>query len=473
MKTEEYKTSARRVGDWVADYVGGVERYPIAARTKPGEIAAQIPGAAPEAGEPMAAILRDFEDIILPGITHWQHPSFFGYFPANSSPPSVLAETLTAALGVISFNWDASPAATELEERMMEWLRQATGLPEAFTGMIQGSASEATLIALLTARERTLGFETNESGLSGAGRLMTYCSEEAHSSVEKAIRIAGLGSANLRRIATDDDFAMDPAALDQRIRADIAAGARPVCVIATLGTTGVAAFDPLRPIGEVCRRHGVWLHVDAAWAGSALILEDQRWMIDGVELADSFLFNPHKWLFTNFDCTAYFVQDTRALTRTLGIDPEYLKTAATGVTNYRDWSIPLGRRFRALKLWFVLRAYGLEGLRTRIRCHIDMARGLARKIAGEPDFELLAEPRLALLCFRYRPANTDDDRHIDELNRDLMARVNQSGEAYLSHTVIAGRFAIRFSIGQTATEQRHVDAAWELIKSCARDKVRS
>ncbi|MFQ5533787.1 MAG: pyridoxal phosphate-dependent decarboxylase family protein [Sphingomonadales bacterium] len=468
MDNQEFTKHLHAVGEWIARYQREVEGYPVCAQTRPGALKAGLPVSPPRTGEAMEAILEDFQDLVMPGITHWQHPSYFGYFPANASPPSVLAEMLTAGLGVIAFNWEASPAATELEERMMEWLRQAIGLPGNFTGVIQSTASEATLCALLTARERLCGFTTNETGLQGAGRLTAFCSDEAHSSVDKAMRIAGLGSVNLRKVPTDTAFAMSPEALEAAIRDDIEQGARPVCVIATLGATGTSGFDSLTAIGEICRRHDVWLHVDAAWAGSALVLEDCRWMIEGIEHADSFLFNPHKWLLTNFDCTAYFVRDTTALTNTLGITPEYLKTSAGDVTDFRDWGVPLGRRFRALKLWFVLRAYGLEGLQHHIRGHIAMAQELGARIEAEPDFELVVPPRLALLCFRYCPNRSYDDEHIDELNQRLLASVNASGKTYLTHARARGHYVIRFAIGQTFTEPRHVDAAWRLITSLAR-----
>ena len=444
----------------MADYLANVESYPVRARVEPGEIAASLADAAPESGEPIEAIFCDFESLVLPGMTHWQHPNFFAYFPANSSPPSVLAEMLTAALGAQCMSWQTSPAATELETRMMEWLRAMIGLPEDFRGVIQDTASAATLCAIVTARERA----------AGAGEFTVYCSAEAHSSIEKGARIAGLGRDSVRKIAVDDRFAMVPLALDDVIRADIAAGRRPLCVVATLGTTGTSGFDPLRPIGEICRRHGIWLHVDAAWAGSALVAPEHRWMIDGVEGADSFVFNPHKWLLTNFDCSAYFVRDPEALVRAFEILPEYLKTAEDDrVVNYRDWGVPLGRRFRALKLWFVIRSYGVEGLRQHIRTHIEMAQELAGEIAQSEDFEILAPATLSLFCFRYRPRGIDDPAQIDALNQDLLDRLNDSGALFLTHTRIGGALAIRFCVGQTATERRHVAAAWRCIQQTARN----
>lgn len=469
MSPDEFRRHAHAMVDWMADYIDGVEDRPVMSPAAPGDVAGRLAQAPPDEGEPMEAIFRDFERVVLPGITHWQHPSFFAFFPANSSPPSVLAEMLTAALGAQGMIWQTSPAATELETRVMDWLRQMTGLPDGFTGVIQDTASSATLCALLTARERATGWRGNAEGLNRLGPLNVYCSTEAHSSVEKDVRIAGLGDGNLRKIQVDDAFAMVPDALDEAIRADLAAGRTPACVVATLGATGASGFDPLRAVGEVCRRHGVWLHVDAAWAGSALVLPEQRWMIDGVEHADSFVFNPHKWLFTNFDCSAYFVRDAGALVRTFEILPEYLKTAVGArVINYRDWGIPLGRRFRALKLWFVIRSYGIEGLRARIRAHIALAQSMAREVEAEADFELLAPARLALFCFRYRPRGMDDAEALDTLNETLVARLNESGALYLTHTRIDGAYALRFCVGQTNTRQRHVAAAWRLIQETAR-----
>ncbi|MFQ5785814.1 MAG: pyridoxal phosphate-dependent decarboxylase family protein [Alphaproteobacteria bacterium] len=469
MTPDEFRRHAHTFVDWMADYLETVERYPVRARVGPGDIAARLPEDPPETGEPMEAIFRDFETIVMPGITHWQHPGFFAYFPCNSSPPSVLAEMLTATLGVQGMLWQTSPAATELEIRVLDWLRRMTGLSEGLAGVIQDTASSATLCALVSARERATQGRGNAAGLGSAGVLTTYCSAEAHSSVEKDIGIAGLGRENLRAIPVDETFALRPEALDAAIRDDRAAGRTPVCVVATLGTTGVSGFDPLRAIGEICRRHDIWLHVDAAWAGAALLLPEQRWMIDGVEHADSIVLNPHKWLLTNLDCSAYFVRDPRALTRSFAILPEYLKTAeGDHVVDFRDWGVPLGRRFRALKLWFVIRSYGVAGLREMIAGHIAMAQALADEVAANDDFEVLAPARLALFCFRYRPPGLDDEARLDALNRRLLDAINAGGTAYFTQTLVGGRFAIRFCVGQTRTERRHVEAAWRCIHETAR-----
>jgi len=469
MELDEFRGHAHRLVDWMADYLTGIERYPVRAQVEPGAIADQLPASPPEGGEPLERIFADFERILMPGITHWQHPSFFAYFPANSSPPSVLAEMLTATLAAQCMLWQTSPAATELETRVLDWLRQMIGLPAGFAGVIQDSASSATLCAVLVARERATDWQANEQGLAGAPRLCFYASEEAHSSVEKAIRIAGLGRRSLRLIATDADFAMRPEALEAAIRADLREGLLPAGVVATLGTTGVGAIDPLRPIGQVCREHELYLHVDAAWAGSALLLEEQRRMLEGFDAVDSFVFNPHKWLLTNFDCSAHFVRDPAALIRTLSVLPAYLTSRESGaVIDYRDWSVPLGRRFRALKLWFVIRSYGVERLRAMLREHIAWTAELAGWIGAEPDFELTSPPSLALLSFRYRPPAADQDELLDRLNQRLLQALNDGGRVYLTQNRLRGRYVIRFTIGQLHTTQEHVRRAWQEVRATAR-----
>ena len=469
MDSNEFRRHAHEFVDWMADYLATVEALPVRSQVTPGEIAAKLSPGPPLEGEAMEAIFHDFRHDVPPGITHWQHPNFFAYFPANSSPPSLLAEMLTATIGAQCMMWQTSPAATEMETRVLDWLRQMTGLPEGFVGVIQDSASTAILCAILTARERATEWRGNRDGLAGLPALTVYCSAETHSATEKGARIAGIGTANVRKLPVDASFAMRPEALEAALAADLAAGRQPVCVVATLGATGSGGIDRLAPIGEVCRRHGVFLHVDAAWAGSALILPEYRWMLDGIEHVDSLVFNPHKWLLTNFDCSAHFVRDADALVRTLTILPEFLKGPETGsVIDYRDWSVPLGRRFRALKLWFVIRSYGVEGLQAMLRKHIDLARAAAAELAAEADFEVLAPARLALFCLRYRPAGVDDAVALDRLNETLINRLNDSGRVYLTQTRLNGTYVIRFQVGQTATERRHVAAALELIRDTAR-----
>lgn len=469
MTNEEFRRHAHAFVDWMADYLANVERYPVRAQVKPGEIAARLAEAPPELGESVETIFRDFETHVMPGITHWQHPSFFAYFPANSSPPSVLAEMLTATLGAQCMLWQTSPAATEMERRVTDWLRQMIGLPAGFAGVIQDSASSAILCAILTARERATGWRVNEDGVGAVRPLAVYTSEEAHSATEKGVKIAGLGRRNLRKIPADERFAMVPGALEETIVADLAAGVTPVCVVASIGTTGAGGIDPLRAIGEICARYGIFLHVDAAWAGSALILPEYRWMIDGIEYVDSFVFNPHKWLLTNFDCSAHFVRDPGVLVRTLSIMPEFLKSReGNQVIDYRDWSIPLGRRFRALKLWFVIRSYGIDGLRRLLARHIAWCQELAKEVAAAPDFELLSPAILALFCFRYHPGGVDDETELDRLNQLLLERLNDSGGLYLTQNRVKGKYAIRLTVGQTSTERRHVQTAWERIQETAR-----
>jgi aromatic-L-amino-acid decarboxylase len=467
MEHEEFRREAHRLVDWMADYLAEIERYPVRAQVKPGEIAARLPAAPPVAAEPFADIVADFERIVLPGMTHWQHPNFFAYFPGNSSPPSVLAEMLTATLGAQCMLWQTSPAATEMETRVLDWLRQMIGLPEGFAGVIQDSASSATLCAILCARERATDWRANEEGLGACPTLTFYTSEEAHSSVEKAITIAGLGRRQLRPIPTDETFAMRPELLDAAVREDRAQGLVPAGVVASLGATGVGAIDPLRPIAEICRAQNLYLHVDAAWAGSALLLEEQRWMIDGIGTADSFVLNPHKWLLTNFDCSAHFVRAPDQLVRTLSILPHYLASRETDVIDYRDWGVPLGRRFRALKLWFVIRAYGVARLQAMLREHIALAQELASQIEAAPDFEITTPANLALLTFRHRPPGLDEPA-IDALNERLLHALNDSGRLYLTQTRVRGRYVIRFAIGQRTTTRQHVQQAWQLIIETAR-----
>ncbi|PPR18832.1 MAG: L-2,4-diaminobutyrate decarboxylase [Alphaproteobacteria bacterium MarineAlpha9_Bin7] len=469
MDIDEFRRAGHELVDWMADYLRDIENYPVRARATPGEVLAQLPSTPPAKSASFDEIFDDFKEIVVPGMTHWQHPSFFAYFPANSSPASVLAEMITATLGAQCMSWETSPAATELEQCTMEWLRQMIGLPSDFEGVIQDSASTATLCAILSAREQASKWRANENGLRRENNMVVYGSSECHSSVEKAVKIAGLGRQNFHKVSVDDSFGMDPHALANDIMADKASGKTPICVVAALGSTGSSAIDPLLSIADICRRNNLWLHVDAAWAGAALIDPKYRWMIAGIEQVDSFVFNPHKWLFTNFDCSAYFVRAPEALLKTLSILPEYLKSqGGDDVRNYRDWSVPLGRRFRSLKLWFVIRSYGVARLRQMIQAHIELAQELAAQIDMEDDFERLAPTPLALVCFRYRPAGVDPKWKLDALNEALVENINLSGAAYLTHTRLRGAYAIRISIGQTTTERRHVEDLWKLIKKTAR-----
>ncbi|MBD3257374.1 aminotransferase class V-fold PLP-dependent enzyme [candidate division GN15 bacterium] len=469
MTHDDFRRHAHQLVDWMADYLEHVRDYPVLPNVQPRDIINQLPDAAPDQAESFDQVVRDFQQLIMPGMTHWQHPSYFAYFPANSSPPSVLAEMLTATLAAQCMIWQTSPAAAELEEQMMVWLREMCGLPTQWTGVIQDTASTATLCSILMAREQYSEHGVNQRGLQGQPRMAVYCSAETHSSIEKAVRIAGLGSEYLRKIPVDDKFALRPDLLLEAIERDKAKGVVPLCAVATIGTTGSTAIDPLRAMGEICREHDVWLHVDAAFAGTAMLLPEMRWMIDGAELADTYVFNPHKWMFTNFDCSAYFVRDPEALKSTFEILPEYLKTERDReVNNYRDWGIPLGRRFRALKLWFVVRSYGVDGLKDKVRHHIGMAQALSREIEAAEDFEMMAPAPLNLLCFRYHPQSTDDDIELDRLNANLLAELNQTGKMFATHTKLDGRYVIRLCIGQTQVTQADVDRAWDLIQRTAR-----
>ena len=473
MNHETFRAVAHQVVDWMADHLRDVEALPVVPDVAPGEIRAALPAAPPEGAEPFEAIWSDFLRIVVPGMTHWNHPGWFAYFPANHSPPAILAEMAVTALGAQCMSWQTSPAATELEQVCMDWLRQLLGLPDAFTGVIQDTASSSTLVALLSARERATdhGFARDGARTPGADRLMVYTSTEAHSSVLKAARLAGFGQDHVRRVAVDEAFAMRPDRLAQAMEADRAAGLVPACVVATVGTTSSAAVDPLPAIAQLCEAHGAWLHVDGAYGGAAAILPERRHLFDGVERADSLVMNPHKWLMTSFDCSAYFVRDPAHLVRSFGTSPEYLKTAADDqVANFRDWGIPLGRRFRALKLWFVLRSYGAEGLRALLRRHIELAAWFAAQIDASDDLLCVAPVHLALVCFRLRPdgwAGTEAD--LDALNERLLATINQDASLHLTHTALDGRHTLRMSIGQRCTEQRHVEAAWARIQVAVRE----
>jgi len=466
MDKETFRRFGYKFVDWVTDYFSQLEAYPVCSRVKPGEIRDKLPSEPPIRGESMDKIFQDFKEVILPGITHWQHPSWFAYFPAANSPPSILAELLTAGIGAQCMIWQTSPVAAELEEHVLEWLRQMLGLPEGMAGVIQDTASTATLVALLTAREKATNFEANQKGLRKP--LVVYASEETHSSIEKGVKIAAYGKENLRYISTDDSFAMIPSALEEAVEKDKKRGLQPACVVATLGTTSSTAVDPLGPIGEICQRHKLWLHVDAAFAGTAALLPEKKWILDGVENADSFVFNPHKWMLTNFDCSAYYVKDPADLIRTFEIHPEYLKTGLDKqVKNFRDWGIQLGRRFRALKLWFVIRSYGVEGLRKIVGEHIRLAQMFKGWVEEHEKFELMAPVEFSLVCFRLNDGRGEDA--LDGLNRKFLESLNQTGRVFLTHTALKGKFTVRLAIASRLTEERHVREAWELMKEKAEE----
>ena len=467
MDTDRFRKYGREIVEWIARYYETIEKYPVKSRLAPGDVKAALPPLPPTGSESFDLFLKDFDEIIMPGITHWQSPSFFAYFPANTSPPSVLAEMLTAALGAQCMIWETSPAAAELEERMMEWLREMTGLPPEFEGVIQDSASSATLAALITAREKVTAYRSNREGMQSAGRLRIYASAQAHSSVEKGAGVAGFGRDNLVRIPVLGDYSIDTDALREAVEKDISEGYIPCCVVATMGTTGTTAVDPLRAVGEICREKNIWLHVDAALGGTALLLPEMRWMADGIEYVDSLVFNPHKWMFTNFDCSVYFVRDAAALIRSFEILPEYLKTRTRGkVNDYRDWGIPLGRRFRALKLWAVIRSYGVEGLQSMIREHLRLAKTLSQQIEAEENFVLMAPVPLNTVCFRYSPPGMSDEE-TNRLNEKINHTLNDTGSIYITHTSVDGMYVLRMVTAQTGVTEGHVQKAWEMIKECA------
>jgi len=464
----EFRNFGHQFVDWIADYYENIEKYPVKSQVSPGDIFKSLPENPPENSESITEIFKDFQNILIPGVTHWQSPNFFAYFPANSSYPSILAEMLTSSLAAQCMKWETSPAAAELEEKVMNWLKQMLGLPENLFGVIQDTASTATLCAILTAREKFSDFKINESGFDKYENFRIYCSKEAHSSIEKAAKIAGFGSKNLVKIEVDGQCRLIPEILDQTIRDDLKNGLKPICIVAALGSTGTTAIDPLPEIAKICKTYNTWLHIDAAMAGSALILPEYRWMINGIEQADSFVFNPHKWLFTNFDCSAYFVKDKNALIKTFQVIPEYLKTKSDDhVNNYCDWGVPLGRRFRALKLWFVIRNFGIQGLQEKLRTHILLANELAKEIENEKDFELLEPVTINLVCFRYKPKNLNDENALNILNEELLHKINSTGKIYITHTKIHGKYSLRMVIAQTYVQQKHVKNAWELIKDIA------
>jgi len=471
---ELFRRQAHEIVDWMADYLSQVGSKPVQPSAPPGTVRSALPKAPPAGAESFEQIMTDFERVIVPGLTHWGHPGFFAYFPANNSPPSILAEMLTAAIGAQCMSWNTSPAATELEQVTMEWLRQMLGLPEQFTGVIQDTASTATLVAMITARDRAVGREGGRAG--DLERLTAYTTLEANHSVPKGMRLAGIRPEHIRMVETGPENAMLPGALQLAIATDKAAGRIPAAVVATVGTTGSTAIDPVPAIAEICRREGLWLHIDAAWAGSAAIVPEMRWIFDGVDQADSVVMNPHKWLLVNFDCSAYFVKDRAALLRSFGASAEILKTAHDdAVVNYRDWGIQLGRRFRALKLWFVIRSYGVEGLQAMIREHIRLGTVLAQWIDQEPGFELVAPAPLGLVVFRYvgrqqATGSRQQAQTVDELNQALQERVNATGRIFITGTRLNGRYVLRVALGHLTTTQQDVRAAWDVIRRMAKSE---
>ena len=465
---EEFRKAGHSAVEWIAAYMENVGEYPVLSRLSPGDVAARLPDSPPESGEPWEAVMADLDEVVMPGITHWQSPGFFAYFPANASGPSILGDLISSGLGAQGMLWATSPALTEVETKVLDWLVEMCGLPDRFSskakggGVIQDSASSATLTALLAARERATHGQANRHGTGGD--LTVYTSVHGHSSIDKGVRIAGYGSERLRHVAADSEHAMDPDALEEAIIADRAEGLTPAAVVATIGTTSSTAVDPIPAIAEIAQAHGLWLHVDAAYAGTAAVLPEMRWILEGLEAADSYVFNPHKWMLTNFDCSAFYVADRGELIRTLSVLPEYLKNKATesgAVIDYRDWQIPLGRRFRALKLWFVIRSYGVEGIRRHVRNGIELAQHLAGLIERHPEFEIAAPHPFGLVCFRHIGG--------DRVNRRIMDEINASGAAFLTHTVLDDGLTLRVAIGAPGTTVEHIDRLWDQVTRLAKE----
>ena len=465
MTPEEFRQQGHRLIDWIADYHAGLHRRPVMPTTRPGEVRAAIPSTPPAEPEAFEVVFRDLETTILPALTLWQHPSFFGYFPSNAALASVLGDYLSTGLGVLGLSWQAGPALTELEEVVTDWMRQLVGLSSGWSGVIQDTASTSTLVALICARERSTAFGLQRGGLQAEDRpLLVYVSRQSHSSVEKAALLAGFGKLNLRYVDTDADYAMRPDALAAAIRHDLSNNARPCAVVATIGTTTTTAMDPVARISEVAREHSLWLHVDAAMAGSAMILPDCRAMWEGIESADSLVLNVHKWLGVAFDCSLYYVRDEEHLVRVMSTNPSYLQSSADGqVKNLRDWGIPLGRRFRALKLWCLLRSEGVAGLQARLQRDLDNARWLAEQVRSTPGWRVLAPVPLQTVCVRYEPPGLEGEA-LDRHTLGWADHLNRSGDAYLTPAVLDGRWMVRISVGAISTERRHVEELWRRMR---------
>ncbi len=482
MDMNEFRQSGHQLVDWIANYLEHPERYPVQSRNRPGDIRAQLPAAPPDEPESMATIFSDFEQIIVPGITHWNHPGFFSYFGITGSGPGILGELLIAALNVNGMLWRTSPASTELEEVTLDWLRQMMGLPVYFQGIITDTASISTMLAIAAARE-TLNLDIRRQGMAGRvelPRLRMYISDQTHSSVEKGAITLGVGQEGVRKIQTDDDFRMKPEALRIAIQEDMAAGWRPFFVTATVGTTATTSIDPIPEIGAICREYNIWLHVDGAYGGAAAILPEMRMVLAGVEMADSLVVNPHKWLFTPLDCSAFYVRDPEILKCAFTLIPDYLKSSEEGVTNYMDWGVQLGRRFRALKLWMVIRHFGRDGLTERIREHIRLGQLVAKWVDEDPDFERLAPTPFSTVCFRACPqdlatqlqsaesARTKQvEAYLDQLNEEIIDAVNATGEVFLSPARLHDRLTIRMAIGNIRSNETIIKRAWELLTQSA------
>jgi aromatic-L-amino-acid/L-tryptophan decarboxylase len=467
--TGELRAALEQAAGWIARYLDDVDSLPVLARVKPGEVAAALPEHPPAHGEPLEAIMADVDRIIVPGLTHWNHPGFMAYFGITGSPPGILGETIAAALNVNAMLWRTSPAATELEQVTMRWAAELLGLPAGWFGQITDTASSSTLWALAAAREAA-GLDIRTRGMAARDDLpplRVYTSREAHSSVEKACIVLGFGQDGLVKIPTDDEYRMRPDALREAVAADVAAGRRPIAAVPTVGTTSSTSIDPVAEVADVCAEHGMWLHVDAAYGGAAAVVPELRGVLAGCERADSLVVNPHKWLLTPIDCSLLYTARPDDMRAAFSVVPEYLRTSEEDVVNLMDYGVALGRRFRSLKLWMVLRAYGADGLAAIVSGHVDLARRLEAAVRAEPGWELLAPVPFSTVCFRRRPEGVDDEAELRALNEAILDRVNASGRALVSHTDLGGRYALRVAIGNAATTAEHVDRAWDLLRSAA------
>ncbi|HKX10608.1 MAG TPA: pyridoxal-dependent decarboxylase [Stellaceae bacterium] len=472
MTPEEFRRYGHRLVDWIADYQASVTQRPVMAQVKPGEIKKQLPASPPEHPEAMEAVLADLDRVVVPGLSLWQHPRFFGYFPGNALPAGVLADFVSTGLGVLGLAWQSSPAVTEVEEVMADWVRQMVGLSDKWSGVIQDTASTSTLVALICARERVTDYALSRGGLQGEEQpLAVYVSAHSHSSVDKGALLAGFGRVNLRLVPFDAEYGMRADALEELVQQDLAAGIRPCAIVATVGTTATTAFDPVRPLAEIAKRHGIWLHVDAAMAGSAMILPECRWMWDGIEGADSVVINAHKWLGAPFDCSLYYVRDPQHLIRVMSTNPSFLQSSVDGqVKTFRDWGIPLGRRFRSLKLWFLIREQGVAALRARLRRDMANATWLGEQVAATANWHLIVPVRLQTVCLRHEPPGLSGEA-LDRHTTGWAERINRSGAAYLTPAVVDGRWMVRVSIGALATEREDVAAVWRDIQNAARQQL--
>ena len=472
MNIEDFKINGHKIVDWMYEYLRDIEKYPIKPNIKPREIYDSLPNKAPIEGEKFYKIFHDFEKKIIPGMTHWQNPNFHAFFPANSSYPSILAEMLISTIGAQCMMWDTSPAATELEELVTDWIKNSMGLPKNWKGVINDTASIGTICSLITAREEKTNFKSNHEGIQN-NRFKIYCSKEAHSSVEKAVRTIGIGSNNLKKINTNSNLSMNFIELEKEIKEDLKNNYTPLAIISTFGTTGTVAFDSLKDIGKIAKKYKIWHHIDAAYAGVILFLKKYRHNAKYIKNADSFVFNPHKWMLTNFDCSLYFAKDKEKLIRALEIHPEYLKSEESKINNYKDWSLQLGRRFRALKLWFVIRSYGLKGIKKYIKNHIALAKYLYKRISKNKNFELTTELNVNMINFRLNPKFKNlSNEQLDSLNKKLIKNLNKTGKIYLSHTVINGIYSIRMPIASTTINKTNIKKSWELIKSVSNDIIK-